>query len=255
MTDSEEKIPAEDIIADVLVMFNDEGYTLGLTPGFYLERVKQVVHNLHIKMYLRREYQDFDIPDNLVIPVPNDFFNTQEAYLHYGDCCTPQGSTRLLWKRQFRKGTGGPAFTATQNTNGQADPYSWQNMWGWIDSQIPGFFYGNIDSGNIMLSDNVRGCFTKLRLVYNSMGGDAYKVPMVPRILHELVLALTIFETLPYAMAKSQDSKKFRDLYSIYDRKLNAPYEGLMEKYRTIINAMSSWEQQNFNERTVQGNQ
>lgn len=252
MTDHEEKIPAEDIIADVMVALNDEGYTRGLTPGFYLERVKQVVHNLHIKLYLRREYQDFDIPDNLVIPVPDDFFNTNEAYLHYGECCTPIGSTRLLWKRQLRNSPGGKNFTATQNVNGQADPYSWQNMYGWLDSQIPGFFYGNIDSGNIMLSSNVRGCFTKLRLIYNSMGGNAYTVPMVPRIIHELVTALTIFETVPYLIVKYP--KEYKDLYTIYDRKLNTPYEGLMDKYRTILNAMSSWEQQNFNERTVQGN-
>lgn len=286
MHDSVEKISAGDIIADVLVALNDEGYSHGLTPGFYDERLKQVVQNLHIKLYLERTYIDLDIPENLIIPIPADFFNCREAYIHFGDCCTANNASRLIWKRQYRNQPGGTNYTATRNNNGMPDPFTNDWMYGgmnWV-STIPGMYWGNIDSGYIMLSDNVRFAvspqplpanpvdpnvetavpesnrtgFTKIRLIYNSMGGDFRKVPMVPRLIQELVLALTILDCLPYIKMKCQGQPDLYRMYADLERnqytKIYTPYDGLWDRYRTIITSMSTWEGDNFSERTFQTN-
>jgi hypothetical protein len=252
MLDSSELIKPQEILADVLVLVGDEGYKLGLTPGFYNERVKQAVHNdLAIPMYVFEEEVDIKYdPVKLQVQLPADMFNPRQVYLHQGICCGGGNDFVILhWHKGLNNAPGGAQYTAERTENQKYDP-DYQPIYQGVYNFYNNVYFANISNGVLMLSPNCSG-YQYVKIVYNSMGGNYEDIPFVPRIFKNYVLYKCAYDTCLFLM--SRDPQKYtllrREMYNmLYDRS-----HGYFWEARYLAANVSTWKERETQNHNLNG--
>lgn len=234
------------IMAEVTKTVNDEDFRSGFSPGWYTSRIQDALQELAFDTFFQILTRDFDFPsDSLTLEMPKDCFNIREIYLYNGDCCSPQTSVKVYWKRQYNNNGKGEGYTASVKLNGQGnsfDPFMPSFHNGGMQFSTSNLYYANVQNGMIMFGSNVGVSFNKVRLVYNGMGGEIGDEPIIPRFFERAVNDYVKMKF--YDAMKSRDSRTFRVLWADAKQDLSESWYKAEKRIKTI----STWEFDNLNE-------
>ena len=233
------------IMAEVTKTVNDENFRNGFSQGWYISRIQDGLQELAFDTFFQVLTGDYDFPtETLAMEMPKNCFNIREIYLYNGGCCTPESSVVVYWKRLYNNNGKGVNYTARVKLDGQGnglDPFQPTFLNGEIPVTRDNLYYANVQNGMIMFGSNGKA-FSKVRLVYNGMGGEIGDEPIIPRFFER---ALVDFVKVAfYDAKKSRDSRTFRVLW------MDAKGD-LAESWRKAekrIKMMSSWELENLSE-------
>lgn len=235
-------VSIDQILSEVLMFCNDENLRHGLTKGFYHLQIRNAIDELAIDTFFDERTVDLPLdPELLQVEMPSNLFNIREIYLWKGDCCKPETSVIVHWKRLFNNKWGGEHYTANQKENMQSDPFykpSFSSNYGGNGN----LYYANFQNGLVMFSRNSKN-YPKVRFVGNGFGGEVNELPIIPRFLREAVVDFTVEKAL---FARKKRSKEDRiDWMDAYNR-LTKPYDGSWAKAQTRIATLNTWERENI---------
>ena len=227
-----ELITVNEILSDVLPIVKDYDFRMS-SRGYYISQIQQALQELSFDTFFDRRYQDFDIPANLRVELPEGAFNVRELYVYSGTECRVGHSEVVYHKKNFiNDGNGG--YIARDTWNNENDAFhkrrdlSVRRDEGFIDSS-PNFndsnqgrqrttvvhFY-SVQQGEIHLSRSTKR-FSKLRIVFNGMGGKIGDTPLIPPFFRQAVKDYTAMKGLIVRMAEADgaDFNKWSTLYSM----------------------------------------
>lgn len=238
------------IIAEVTHSVDDENLRSGFSKGWFMSRVQDAVQELAFDTFFQKITADFDFPkDSLAIEMPKNAFNIREIYLFNSDCCSPATSQPVHWKRLYNNRGKGQDYTSRVKEPGKTagtDPYiptNWRHnghMMPWLGT----LYFANIQDGMIMFGSDCAS-FSKVRLVYNGMGGEIGEVPIIPRFLER---AVNDYVEERYWNAMKARDIRYRTLWSDAYQRLNDRINGSWKKAEKRIASMDSWQKESLNE-------
>jgi hypothetical protein len=237
--DTTDFVTHNQLLADALVFCGDEA-TRERTKGWYVSQVQRALEELAIDTFFNE--RTVDLPFNKVklqMELPSNMFNLRELYMWSGDCCSPQNSVIVHYKRHHnnKPGVGGTGHTARRKENQMRDQFFAPTSTT-SSSYDPGVYYANMQDGVLMFSSNCAE-YDMVRLVGNGYGGDIGDAPVVPRFLRTAVIDYVARE---FFKAKYGKDRTFRLQYLDADAALNKPYDGSWAKARYRIKSMNTWE-------------
>ena len=236
---SNDFLTVNQILSDVLVNVDDEDFKKGFTKGFYVSKIQQCLEELAFDTFYQEITKDLPFPTTqLTMQLPTNCFNIREIYLFNGDCCTPQTSVIVHWKRLYNNSQGGPAYTAKQKENMRRDPY--YKPWGWANNAIDKAttYFANIQNGLLMFSSN-SSHYNHVRLVYNGMGGDVGDSPVIPRFMRQAVID---WVSEKFWRALKAKNPRVRPIWMDYYNILNDPKIGSWKRAQDRMKQMDTWE-------------
>lgn len=179
------------IIRNVSQDVQDPEFKSGLTRGWYQTKLRDCLDELSIKLQFDTKYEDYDIktggnidPLVLQMDMPKWLYNMKEIYVWNGDCCSPQSSRPVYWKRQYNNSPGGAGYTAGRTQNDSWDPFL--REYGFIWNDITCLYWFNVQDGMLMLSQSCTG-FDHLRIIGTSMFGAYSEIPCIPRYFKQVI--------------------------------------------------------------------
>ncbi len=236
------------ILSESLTRHNDEALRNGFSRGWYVSRIQDAIQELAFDTFFFEITRDFDFPDNFILEMPKDAFNIKEIHLFNGGCCKPESSSVVHWKRTYNNKGGGTDYTARIKEIGESgyfDPflpnegYSRNSYYGGVK------LFANIQNGMIMFSSD-SSSYEKVRLIYNSMGGEIGDLPIIPRFFERAVNDYVSHKY--YESMQSRDPRLYGSLENKYYARLNDPRDGSWKKARMRSTSMDSWEKESMNE-------
>lgn len=246
--DTSEKVSPNDILSRVLVYLDDEGYTHGITPGFYMDTVMRALESFAINSQMFVVTKDIPFPtDKLIIDLPKDCFNIRELYLHNGVCCEPGNDSVIVWwKRDYNNSQGGDGYTAMRKENQVPDPFMNPFLIQGGTNNYKNLYYANAENGLLMFGSKCNS-FKYFRIVYNSMGGNIGDEPMIPRLIREAVVDKVTVDAATALCAK--DKNKYVPLLQIAKNRLEGQRggaEGSWDIALRMIRKMGGWKRRTF---------
>ena len=259
MIDSSEFVTVNNVLAEVLVDVNDKDLRSGMSKGWYISRMSDALLELALDTFFQVITRDFDFPsEKLALEMPSNAFNLREIYVFNCDCsgdtnasncnCFASSSRWVWWKRLYNNKGMNMGSTSkvreqlneegTISTNGP-DPYVPKIRTG------SSLVYANVQNGLIMFSSGASG-YTKVRLVYNGMGGEIGDEPVIPRFAKRAVVDFVVERFFSAKMA--EDSRAFGTLWRKADAKLNDLRTGSWAKARRRVSKMSTWQREAMDE-------
>lgn len=228
-------------LSETLQLVGDTDLRKGLTRGFYKTCVQRAVEKLAIDTYFEVLTEDYPLDqDCLHAELPKSCFNIRELYLWKGDCCTPDSSVNVYFKRLFNNKPGGTAYTSLRkdgNSSSGGDPVMEPYVRGIYTGQ-DSLYYANIQNGLIMFSSSAKG-FNNYRIVYNGMGGNIDEAPIIPRILSEAIVDLSAERAL--RALKAREPRIYRTLWADTRLALYDNATGTYWQAQKRVLAMDSW--------------
>ena len=228
------------ILADVLQMCGDESTRIN-PKGWYVSQVQKALEELSIDTFWNE--RTVDVPLDKVLlqtDIPENMFNPREIYLWSGDCCSPETSVTVHYKRHHnnKPGVGGTRHTAHRKDNGVYDPFfsPFRDTPG--HAPVSGLFYANIQNGVMMFSSN-SAQYDMVRFVGNAYGGNIGDAPIIPRFLREAAVDWVVEK---YLRARYNRDVQYRVRWMDADSKLNRPYVGTWAKAKKRVKSMDTWE-------------
>tara|TARA_R110002020_G_scaffold148779_5_gene324848 strand:- start:16576 stop:17346 length:771 start_codon:yes stop_codon:yes gene_type:complete len=245
---SNDFVSVNHILAEVLQTLDDTELRKGFAKGWYVSRIQDALQELAFDTFFDEITLDKDFPINtLSMELPKNIFNIRELYLYNGDCCSPETSQVVWWKRLYNNGGDGEGYTARVKDTGTShtDPYLPS---GWTYNNSSSFvgtkYYANIQNGTIMFSSDCKG-YSKVRLVVNGMGAAIGDAPIVPRFFERAINDYV--EERFYNSMKSRDSRAYRGLWNDSYQKLYDVRDGSWKKARMRVSSMDTWEKESLN--------
>ena len=237
--DSNDFVSPNHILAETLVNVNDQDLRNGFTKGWYISRMQDALQELAFDTFYQEITQDFDFPTNsLAIAMPKNAFNVRKIYVYNAECCSPQNSSVVYWKRNYDNDAGKNTHGYTARAKAHRDP---DNPFMPSFRGADRYHYANIQNGIIMFSSSCSK-FQKIRIVYNGMGVEIGDEPIIPRFFERYINQY--IEERYYSAMKARDPRKWRILWA--DASAMKDKEG--EKARMRIAAMNSFEKQSLEE-------
>jgi len=252
---SNDFVTPEHILSDVLPLVGDFDLRKGLTRGWYISQIQAAIERLALDTYFNVVTGDFTMPSKtLQDKMPANCFNIREMYLWSGDCCTPQSSVIVHYKRLYNNKPGGADYTALRKDTGSEaeDPFYQPFLRGFsLYNGDQNLHYANIQNGLIMFSSNCSS-WDNYRIVYNGMGGEFGEQPIIPRILRDVVIDFVV-ERVYRAMA-AREPRLYRILQQdAFERLFNRQVGTWWEAMRRI-SSMDSWMKDAYAEYQNRGN-
>jgi hypothetical protein len=247
---SNDFVSVNHILAEVTATLNDKDFRSGFASGWYVSRIQDALQELAFDTFYGEITLDFDVPkDTLAMELPQNVFNIREIHLYDGDCCSPNASQVVHYKRQFNNKGKGDGYTARIKDMGeksQADPflpdhYNYNSSYAYLGTK----YYANVQNGMLMLSTDCRE-FTKIRLVVNTMGVAIGDEPIIPRFFERAINDYV--EERFYNAMKSRDIRKYRPLWNDAYARLTDPRDGSWKKARMRVSQMDTWEKESYEE-------
>ena len=248
-----EKVSMNLIVAEAVMMVNDQKFERGLSSGWYRSQCQRAMEKLAIQTFCEVITSDFVMPvDCLQDNLPTNCFNIRELYAWGGSCCTPENSAIIHFKRLYNNKGGGKNYTALRKDTGsqQPDPF-YGNFFPPISnpssiSSIGGsgdLLYANIQNGQIMFSSSCSS-WNNYRIVYNGMGGEIGDEVMIPRILRECATDMVVESALrAFAI---REPRIYRSLsVDAYERLYNRQTGSFWDAMRTV-KAMDTWSKEDY---------
>lgn len=247
---SNDFVSANHILAELLQTVNDRSLKKGFNKGWYVSRIQDALQELAFDTFFDEITMDFDFPQKtLNLEIPSNAFNIREIHLYNGSCCSPDVSQVVHWKRLYNNHGGKQGYTSRVKDSGERgstdpflpDDYNQNYHYYFYGSK----YYANIQNGVIMFG---RDCasYSKVRLVFNGMGGEIGDEPIIPRFFERAINDYV--EERFYNAMKSREPRKFRVLWSDAYQRLNDPAVGSMKKARMRIASMDTWEKESLQE-------
>ena len=186
----------KNILADVLVMLNDESQGL-LSPGYYIAAVKNGLDELGFDISFLPVTTDIILPSDLILTVPTGCFNLTQIQIYTGTPDSVQYVENVYWKKGAKTQGKGTGYTADVHAWNVTDPFMHCRV---NDYSI---YYFSVQNGLIMLSDACAN-FTYARLTYDGIPSkNLSEVRMVPPEVREALVL--------YVVEKCASSLKLRD--------------------------------------------
>jgi hypothetical protein len=242
-------VSTEHIIAEVTSMVDDTEFKKGFSRGWYVSRINDALRELSFDTKWLKISKTYDVPQNCQIKMPKGVFNLREIYVYNGETCTPSNSQVLHWKRTFdNKDTDGNGYLARikddgSNSNDVFLPN--QSLNGHTNNFHGTKYYYNIENDLLMISASCRA-FTKLRVKFNSNGGDIGDIPVIPQFFERAVVDY-VEEKFWNAM-KGRDPRKFRILWADAYDKLHDFSRGSWAKAKKRVTSMDGAERESIND-------
>ena len=175
----ENYLSINNILADALRICDDEEMRKR-NVGWYKRQVKSGLDALNFRTFFDIRFEDFDMPETLMLSMPKGAWNIIDVFAYSGDCYKVETSIRIMNKGHFTRDGHNNSYTA-RNKTGQADnfivPY-------WNDVNIA---YYNIQNGLMIFSDYCSS-FDKIRLVFNGMASDVDDAAMIPPFIRDALV-------------------------------------------------------------------
>jgi hypothetical protein len=241
------------ILANVTVQTNDRDFRSGMSKGWYISRIHEALQELSFDTFFEEITLDFPFPsEKLALMMPKNVFNVRDIYLWNGDCCSPDTSVIVHWKKGYNNRGKGEGYTAKVRENGSgnsSDPYFpqggdryWDNGIGFNSRNL---YYANIQNGMIMFSSACKS-YENVRITFNGMGGEIGDLPIVPRFF-ERAVGDYVSERF-FNSKKAEDQRKYRTLWGDAEASLNDPRKGSWKKARMRVSSMNTFERKSMNE-------
>lgn len=244
----------EYLIGEVTIRLNDEEFKNGLTRGWYMTQVRDVLDELSFETYFETITADYDLDRNtFAMDFPKGAFNIKEMSVWNGDACTPASSRRVYWKRQFNNTPGGINYTANRVDNaGQLtfDPFYPNDLMPLLITATD-VLWANIQGGQIMFS-SACGAYAKVRLVYTGIMGSIGDTPIVPRYFGQVVkdwISVHYYDAMLAREPRIYGALYDRAYARLYDNRVGSWW---MAKER--VATMDDWERENLKEYFNRGN-
>lgn len=243
-------VSSNEILSDVLMITNDEELRQGLTRGYYKSQVQQALEELAFETFFDEITDDIKLDSEfdtrLNFEMPKNAFNIRQIYLFNSDCCSPESSVIVHWKRQFNNNPGGTNYTGKRvdNNRAQRDPIYPTDT---SDVTFPSsnLYWANIQNGLIMFSSNCSG-FTNLRLIYNGTAGAIGDEPIIPRFLRQAVVDYATEKAL--RILKTKEPRKYRNAWLDVNAQLNDPRNGSWIKAERRVKSLDTWQRDSIKE-------
>jgi len=218
--------------------------------GWYVSRIQDALQELSFDTFFSEITRDFDFPENLILELPKDFFNIRQLYVYNGGCCSPETSNVVHWKRTYINKSGGSGYTARVKDSGETthlDPFIDSGYWNsfYESGYYGGKLYANVQNGNLMFSSDCAS-YKKVRIVYNSMGGEIGDIPIIPRFFERAINDYVEYRF--YNSMKARAPRTYRALARDSYDKLYDIRIGSWRKAKMRITSMDSWEKESLNE-------
>lgn len=251
----------DDIMSVVAPQVDDTEFKV-VPKGVYLSIIQRAFEELAMDTFFDERRVDVEIPNNLIVPLPENCFNVKNLYIFSGENCNISNSSKVWWKRNYyTKGGDGfiandkgnvnsnePFYTTHDNLNG----YGNRDLIRQSDvADLNNVFYYNIQGGNIMLSSSCRGSGRKLHIHYNGTGCSVGEAPIIPAFLRSAIEDYLAESILRIRMAK--DPRTYTGLWQIYDRRLRDPMNGSWEKAEYRIKTLNSSQREELKEYLSRG--
>lgn len=251
-------LSVDEILSDVLMNTNDEALRKGFSKGWYVSQIQQSIEEISLDSFYDIQTRDFDMDTvNLSLEMPKNAFNIREMYLHNGDCCEPDSFAIVHWKRLHNNKGRGAVSTGKQVEGGRAeiDPFFGGTFFvsrlgttgstsGSRTVRGENVRYANIYNGLIMFDPGAAE-FTKVRLVYNGLGGELGDIPVIPRFFRQYCIG---FVCEKFFGVRKVEVPGERIHWVDWSTKLNDPRNGLEIKALKRISSMNKWEKESLNE-------
>lgn len=240
-------ITPDEILSVVAISVADTEYK-AIPKGFYHSLIQKAFEELAIDTFFQELRADLDIPENLIIGLPDGCFNVKNVYVFTGDQCNIETSHKIYWKRNFYpRGNG---FIANDKGNNRNDPFydsHNSNLYNTDKSLIryegvvaSNSLYYNIQNGNLMVSSSCRSVGNKIHLHYNGTGCKIGEAPIIPIFLRTAIEDYVIEAALRLRMANEPSmARHWQALHSTYNQRLNTPYDGSWEKAKNRVSSMN----------------
>ena len=231
-------VSVDHLLADILSTVDDEKLRRGLTKGWYVSRIQKALQELAFDTFFAEVTLDLTLNrDTLSMEMPEGIFNIREIYLYNDECCSPNVSQVVHWKRQFNNKGDGDGYTAKVKSSGTT---------GYFDPFIPSInsgtkFYANVINGTMMFSTDCRS-YSKVRIIANGIGGETGGLPLVPRFFEEAVTDFVYVRF--YKAMKAREPRKYRGLWADSKEDLTVS----MRKARIRVANMDSYEKESLEE-------
>jgi len=227
-------ISPNQILANVLPMLDDVRME-DASKGFYVSTIQRAIETIAFDSFFDERLEDFAFPkDDLFMPIPENMINLISVYVFNGDKCNIKNSHKVWFKRNYI--TRGEGMFAYDKADGTHDPFyqprghcsRFEDLTtvrrGPADRNL---LWYNIQSGKIMFSPGCRG-YEKVALIFNGTGCAIGDLPIIPLQFRTFVEDYVCEFILRIKMAK--DPAKWRNLWGVYDMRLNKPYDGSLDK-------------------------
>ena len=234
------------ILADVLVLCGDENTRI-YPKGWYVSQVQKALEELSIDTFWNERTVDVPLDKiKLQSKIPENMFNPREVYLWKGDCCSPETSVIVHYKRHYnnKPGVGGTGHTARRKEGGVYDPFFSPFRENSGQSRVSGLYYANIQGG-IMMHSSSSAEYDMVRFVGNAYGGNIGDAPIIPRFLREATIDWVVEK---YFRARYGRDVQYRVRWIDSENKLNKRFDGSWDKAKYRIKNMDTWEMNSMKE-------
>jgi hypothetical protein len=239
------------IISEVVKIVDDEKFRKGFSKGWYTSQIQDALQGLSFDTFWQDLTLDYELPENLVLAMPDNMFNIREIYVYHGDgCCSPMNSEIVHWKRLFdNKGKEGYTARVKDRSSGSGTNSS-PFVPDYFDWNHNGYertvrYYANAKNGKIMFSSSCKN-FTKVRIIGNGMGVPVGDIPSIPRFFEEAVKDWVIEKF--YRAMQGRDPRTYRALYLEAKDKRENLRTGTWKEARIRISSMDTWMKEDLNE-------
>lgn len=249
-------IKPEEIISMAAISVDDKEYkTLGY--GFFLSLIQQAFEELAIDTFFQELRHDENVPENLVMSLPEGCFNVKNIYIYQGSICDINNSRKVYWKRNYYTHDGHGFLANDKGGSNNLDPFyasrfprnnrannetRRQNE---VTSNV--LFY-NIQMGNLMLSSSCLGAGNKVHIHYNGTGCAIGDAPIIPVFLRTAMVDYVTEAALRMKIASEADPRRWQALWTMYEKRLRDPYEGSWAKAEYRVKTMNQSQRDELNE-------
>lgn len=238
--DSNDFVSVNHILAEALINVDDPKLRKGFTKGWFISRIQDALQELAFDTFYQKITDDFEFPkDKLALAMPKNAFNIREIHVYNGDCCTPNNSAVVHWKRLYNnKGGSSSGYTSrvkSSNSTDNGDPFLPTHRG--ADRHL----YANIQNGIIMFSSSCAS-YSRVRLVYNGMGVEIGEEPIIPRYFERFINDW--IEERYYSAMKARDPRKYRVMWNDAYNKLEAS----LMKAKMRVSSMNTFEKESLEE-------
>ena len=240
---SRDFISFNDVAFEILQTVDDVKLKKGLAKGWYIQQAKNAIEELSFDTFFDERTMVLDVPKDLQLDMPKDMFNIREMYLFNGaNCCVPETSALVHWKRLFNnKPQGGETGKRVEfSKRGNRDPFYAESLFD-FETVSDRIHYFNIQNGVIMFSSNSTG-FTKVKIIYNGMGGEIDEAPIIPRFFRQAITYFVLVKFYEYQIGR--EPRRHGGTLTRHQLKLDREWE----KAENRIKMMDTLEKDELNE-------
>lgn len=242
-------VSVDHLLAEITSTVNDTDFKKGFPKGWYISRIQDAIRELSYDTFWLKVQQDFEMPENCQIKMPENTFNIREIYVYTGTLCNPIKSQMVYWKRLFNNNYTGDGYTAQVKDDGSNAADVFQPNQRIYTNNMQQFYgpklYYNVQNGIIMFAKDCKS-YPYVRIIFNGNGVPNGELPIIPSFFERAVVDFV--EEKFYNAMKSRDPRLYRPLWNDAYTKLNDLTQGSWNKAKKRIKSMDTKEKTSMEE-------